>query len=139
MPVPPPLPWRVRTRSERLILVVAAAAAVVAGIFYFVQRTGLAAHGCVWKCTTGIPCAGCGGTRAFAALVGGAPLEALVWNPGAVVAMVFGILAGFYAACVLVLRLEPWRPFGAGALWWKVALVAAIAGNWVYLLFAGRV
>ena len=138
VPLPPPLPWRVRTQPERLILVGAAAAALVVFILFLARSADVAVPGCVWKCATGIPCAGCGGTRALAALLGGSFFDALSWNPGAVFASIMAGSAALYAACVLIFRLDPWRPGLLNGGWWKVAVVSLIAVNWVYLLLAGR-
>lgn len=139
MTQPPPLPWRIRTQFERLVLVFAASVGLVAALL-LLARSAHAAHvGCVWKCLTGIPCAGCGGTRALSALVDGSLVDALAWNPGAVFAASSILAASVYAVLVLAFRLEPWRPAFLGSRWWRIAIVTGIAGNWVYLLCAGRV
>jgi len=59
-------------------------------------------------------------------------------NPGAVAIIAAGIVAACYAGAVLVFRLEPWRPRVPGSRWWRLALAAAVLGNWVYLLCTGR-
>ena len=61
--------------------------------------------------------------------------DALRLNPGVV-----GLVAGmggvaFYAAGVLALRLEPWRPRLAG---WRWVFGAAFVLNWAYVIWAGR-
>lgn len=138
MSLPPPLPWKIRTQPERLILVVAACAALVVCVLLLALSADLAVTACIWKCTTGVPCAGCGGTRALAALLKGSLRDALAWNPGVVVASVVASLACFYASFVLMFHLQPWRPCLFTAGWWRFAIVLLIAGNWVYLLWAGR-
>jgi hypothetical protein len=137
--MPPPLPWRIRTRPERLILLFVASAASLASILLFAHSVHFAFFGCVWKCATGIPCAGCGGTRAMMALIGGSPLDALAWNPGAVLAFALVSAAGIYAASVLALHMNPWRPAFVRSGSWKFAFLAGMAANWIYLLCAGRV
>jgi len=120
------------------MLLVAASAGLIAPIVFLARSAGVTLTGCVWKCATGLPCAGCGGTRAIAALANGSLLDALAWNPGAVFASIAATAAGFYAACVLLFRLEPWRPKLPDAKWWKAAVVLLIAANWVYLLSGAR-
>jgi len=72
----------------------------------------------------------------LALLVGGRWLEALRLNPG-VVALVAGTgVVAMYAAAVLVLRLEPWRPRVPA---WRLVLGAAFVLNWMYLVWVGRV
>ena len=137
--MPPPLPWRVRTRPERLTLLFLFSAALVGSFLMLAHSARIALFGCIWKCTTGIPCAGCGGTRALMFLLRGSPLDALAWNPGAVLAVVLAAVAGLYAASILLFRLEPWRPALLRSGRWKFAIVAGIALNWLYLLCAGRV
>ena len=91
--------------------------------------------GCAWKSGTGWPCVSCGGTRVLVLLANGEWRDALRLNPGVV-----GLVAGmggvaFYAAGVLVLRLEPWRPRLSG---WRWVVGAAFVLNWAYVIWAGR-
>ena len=59
-------------------------------------------------------------------------------NPGAVLLVpVLGALSA-YAALVLALRREPWRPAWLQRVPWRAALLLAVLGNWIYLLVSGR-
>ena len=115
---PPPLPWPVRTAPERWILMVSAAGALL-----FAGVAALSAFGhngwiCAWREFTGLPCAGCGGTRSLLLILSGHWLEAFRLNPGAVLAVGLLVLANLYALGVLVLRRDPGRPRGPGWRWW---------------------
>lgn len=132
---PPPLPWAVRTAPERWILVVSMAGGVLfaglAALFVF----GPTGWTCAWREWTGVPCAGCGGTRSLLLALSGEWTGALRMNPGAVLAAVFLLLANLYAVAVLVFRCEPWRPRVPGWRWW---VGGGIAANWLYLLLVSR-
>jgi len=133
---PPPLPWAVRTGPERVILLVATAVVVAGGLYLVAFTMAGGGWGCAWKSGTGWPCASCGGTRSLALLIGGEWMSALKLNPG-VVGLVAGMgVAVIYAAGVLVLRLEPWRPRVPA---WRWVVGAALVVNWVYVAWAGRV
>jgi hypothetical protein len=90
---------------------------------------------CAWKAATGVPCAGCGGTRSLLFLLGGDWQAALQLNPGVILAGGLLLLANVYAAAVLVLRIGPWRPVLRG---WRWALGGAVALNWAYLVAVSR-
>lgn len=90
---------------------------------------------CAWRELTGLPCAGCGGTRSFLLLLSGRWLDALQMNPGAVVGVLVVFLANLYAAAVLVFRLDPWRPSVPA---WRWLVGAGLASNWLYLLLVSR-
>jgi len=49
--------------------------------------------GCPFKMLTGIPCPGCGGTRALMALLHGHIWEAIMTNPFSVLVILFAIIA----------------------------------------------
>ena len=53
--------------------------------------------GCPFKALTGIPCPGCGGTRALYAILHGDILEALYINPLSCVLIVFFAILPFWA------------------------------------------
>jgi len=136
--VPPPLPWKVRTGPERLVLVFAAACAFVAAFLCLAHISGYAVSLCAWKCVTGLPCAGCGGTRALFLLMQGQPAVAIGMNPAVVLASLLLFLALLYAVSILVFRLEPWRPSMLRGKSWRFVVAAGLLLNWVYLLLAGR-
>lgn len=115
----------------------AGAALAVAGGWYLALVTAVTGGWwCAWKSGTGWPCAGCGGTRSVLLLAAGEWREALVTNPGVVLAVAAAGGAVVYAAAVLVFRLEPWRPRVPA---WRWMVGAGFALNWVYLVWAGRV
>ena len=137
--VPPPLPWSVRTGTERLILAAVAAFAFVGAILLLARHAGFSPSFCTWKGVTGLPCAGCGGTRATSLLLVGDLGGALTMNPGAVFAAAFAAVLAVYASVVLLFRLEPLRlPVLRGKMW-RFAVLLALAANWIYLLVAGRI
>ena len=86
-------------------------------------------NGLTWRCPSiilfGLPCPSCGLTRAFVSLSQFQLLEALRFNPLIVLS-----LAGVFVAPVFNLRLDI---FERRAAW--IFLAAAVALNWVYLLF----
>ena len=139
MTEPPPLPWEARTAPERLVLVFAAAAALVGALLWLAHYTGIGLSLCTWKGLTGLPCAGCGGTRAVSMLFAGDLSSAFVMNPAAIVAVMGTLLLTLYAGLVVVFRFEPFRPPFLCAKFWRFMLLALLGANWVYLLLAGRV
>ena len=135
MSQPPPLPWPARTAPERLFLAVSAGVLLLAGALALAVRILSFGWPCAWKAATGVPCAGCGGTRSLLFLLGGDWQAALQLNPGAVLAGGLLLLANVYAAAVLVLRIGPWRPVLRVWCW---ALGGAVVLNWVYLMAVSR-
>ena len=128
-----------RTGTERLILAAVAAFAFVGAILLLARHAGFSPSFCTWKGVTGLPCAGCGGTRATSLLLVGDLGGALTMNPGAVFAAAFAAMLAVYASVVLLFRLEPLRlPVLRGKMW-RFAVLLALAANWIYLLVAGRI
>lgn len=132
---PPPLPRKFRTAPERLFLVLAVSAAALAAVFVFASQYAHLPWVCAWRGMTGIPCAGCGGTRAAVLLLQGDWWRAFVLNPGVVVGTMALVAVALYASAVIFFRLEPWRPRLHAWRWW---LAAAVAANWLYLLAVSR-
>jgi uncharacterized protein DUF2752 len=98
---------------------------------------GLGWPRCPLLTMTGYPCLTCGGTRCAIALSHGYFSQAWPWNPLALIAFCGVALFDFYAAIVLVarlprLRLTNWTRTEKNAA--RIAVIALIALNWIYLL-----
>lgn len=132
---PPPLPWAVRTAPERWILSVSAAGAVLVALLLAAGVVLPSGWICAWREITGLPCAGCGGTRSLGLLLSGDWPAAWRLNPGAVAGAFALALLTIYAAVILILRREPWRPRLPGWRWW---VAGGLTANWLYLLLVSR-
>jgi hypothetical protein len=104
-------------------------------VLLFVLRVRLPA--CPLFSITGIPCPGCGSTRATLALAGGDFIGAFLLNPGWVIACVAGVAAWIYALGAVFLKMPRVRA-GAGGFFsdkvFTVGLIAAIFANWVWVV-----
>lgn len=92
---------------------------------------------CPFLAVTGYPCLTCGATRCAIAFLHGNLSAAWHWNPLALVALCGLAIFDIYAAIVLVTGAPRLRPVDCSraeknAL--RVAVVALIAVNWIYLL-----
>ncbi len=136
MDAPPP---RAR-RPEALVapLVTLAAVLLLLLLARCYDRLPIHPPPCGLKTTFGIPCVGCGGTRAMRALAGARLVEAVRFNP----AVVLGVFASAVWAVVGFLRFRHGAvhpPLSAAEqnrrLVRTVLVVAAILVlNWIYLL-----
>ena len=85
-------------------------------------------HGLTWRCPSivlfGVPCPGCGGTRALAALAEGEIIRALRFNPL--------LVAGLFVSLALPFLKIQWTK--RSDLGWPVFAVL-IGLNWIYLFF----
>lgn len=95
---------------------------------------------CPWKALTGIPCPGCGTTRAalalgrldFAAAFAVSPLAAAGWA-GLIVG---GVVAGLLSLAGIEPPALP-RLTGRAETAFRIAVVAAVTLNWIYLIYSG--
>jgi hypothetical protein len=132
------LVWRRLPPTEfnhELVWLVVSVAAVVGGAILL--RLGFPTLRCPFLAVTGYPCLTCGATRCAIAFLHGNFSTAWVWNPLALVAL--GGVAAFdvYAAIVLItrgprLRFVDWTRPQKNAV--RIAVIALIAVNWIYLL-----
>ncbi len=102
-----------------------------------VGSAGAALPACGFKAVTGLPCAGCGTTRAIVALSRLDLGAALGWNPLATASVLFAFFGGLAAGLLALLGRgvrEPARWPG----WARLLAAGAIAANWVFLVAAGR-
>jgi hypothetical protein len=128
--------WRSAGPADRQLgaLWFVAAAAVVATV-PLVGLGSLRMPPCPFHALTGIACPMCGATRALGSLAVGDVLGALAWNPlfvaGIGLFVIGGLLAPAWQRCVGLV------PDLRGAFAVRVALVAMVAANWIYLWMSG--
>ncbi len=121
--------------NHELVWLAVSVAAAVGGAIWL--RLGLPTLRCPFLAVTGYPCLTCGATRCAIALGHGNFSAAWLWNPLALVALCGVVLFDVYAAIVLVgrtprLRLIDWTRAEKNAV--RIAVVALIVVNWIYLL-----
>jgi len=115
-------------------------AAALVALSPLAPRFAAAAPACPLKAWTGVPCPGCGTTRAALALADLDLAVAFAVSPLAAAAWCGLVLGGLAAgALALAGRGVPSPPKLTGAADWafRVAVVAAVAANWFYLVRHG--
>jgi hypothetical protein len=136
------LTWRplrpLEVDHEALWLLVGGASLCLLGVA--LATPGIQLPRCAFKTITGLPCPTCGVTRTVIALSRGDLDGALFLNPLAAIAGGAALLYLLYAAAVLALRLPRFRPTvsAIGARRLRVAAVAVLGLNWVWLIATGR-
>jgi hypothetical protein len=98
---------------------------------------GFANLRCALLSATGFPCLTCGATRCAIALAHGHVAQAWHWNPLALLALCGVAIFDVYAGVVLVgqlprLRVVDWTRAEKNVV--RLAVVALIAVNWIYLM-----
>ena len=98
---------------------------------------GLPGPRCPFLAITGLPCMTCGATRCTIAFLHADLLGALRWNPLVFVALCGVAAFDLYAIIVLAgrgprLRIVDWTTVEKNAT--RLAVIALIALNWIYLL-----
>jgi len=92
---------------------------------------------CPLKSIAGLPCPGCGTTRAALALARFDLPAALAVNPLATVAWIGFIGGGFLAGAVALAGRPLREPSWKWSLPARLGIVAVVAANWLYLIWAG--
>ena len=132
------LTFRAAEPDDRgMALVLAIGALAAAALIPFVPWLAPLLPPCPFHALTGLPCPGCGTTRAALALARGDVAAALGWNPLAAGVFVLGgvscLIAPWWVASERPLpSLAPVLPRRA-----RLALVAALGANWAWLLVRG--
>lgn len=121
--------------DHELVWLAVSLAALAGGAAWF--ALGLAWPKCPFLALTGFPCLTCGATRTSIAMLRGHFSLALSWNPLAFLALCGVALFDLYAVVVLLsrsprLRIVDWTK--AERIGVRIAVIAAIAVNWIYLL-----
>ncbi len=136
---PPPFPGR--TREQFSFLWGTAAIGILAGLALAGSSFGEGAvkrfPPCLFKFLTGIPCAGCGSTRAGLALAHLDLVAAFRWNPLFSAGVLFLLLGGLWAG-ILLLAGRPVPEPKHLPNWFRWASVAALAANWIFVILDGR-
>lgn len=101
------------------------------------ERLAPALPACPLKTWTGLPCLTCGATRTALALAHFDVLGALAVSPLMTVAWTILIGGGLVAGLAALAGRGVPEPRGRTSLRWRLAAVAAVLANWVYLVWAG--
>lgn len=118
--IPPTVDPQRKARRE-LMVVTASAVLLLVGLFAADHFLGPRVRGwpdlppCAWRTFTGIPCPGCGGTRALACLGAGDLEGALAMNPAVALATMGTILIGGLALARPAIADRLLDRLGAGA------------------------
>jgi hypothetical protein len=121
--------------NYELVWLVVSLAAAIGGAIWL--RLGLPTLRCPFLAVTGYPCLTCGATRCSIAFLHANFFAAWLWNPLAFVTLCGVVLFDVYAAIVLIarpprLRFVDWTRTEKNAV--RIAVVAVILANWIYLL-----
>lgn len=93
--------------------------------------------GCPFKMLTGLPCPGCGGTRAFYAIIQGHFAEAILTNPLSVLVTVFAIIAPIWlfidclhnTNSLYKMLKKKWHPA------FTICVVVIVLANWIWNIY----
>ncbi len=123
--------------SRQLALLWGAVAGVLVAASPWASVFGDALWECAFKSWTGIPCPTCGTARAAVALARLDVLEALSRYPLPALAWIFLLAGGLAAAAMALLGRQPPPIPSRIPVWGRVAIVAAVLGNWMYSIATG--
>lgn len=133
----PELPTTGVALSRAVVTIWAAVSAALVALAPWGAELAQRLPSCPWRLAFGLPCPGCGTTRALVALGRLAPLEALAWNPLAALAAAAFVAGGL---TLFVGQGLGWRPVEPRTLpvWLRAGVPVALLADWLYLVGAGR-
>lgn len=104
---------------------------------FWLSHGGLAEHGDFFACSlkrmTGVPCPGCGGTRAFCALFKGNVIQSFCYHP----AVLFGVFAYLHFMGIYFYRKHLKKSERGKEIpveWYVYGAVAVILVQWIFKL-----
>ena len=95
---------------------------------------------CPWKTLTGVPCPGCGTTRAALALARLDVAAAFAVSPLAAAAWSVLVGGGLIVGLLTLAGVEPPEPprlIGGAESIFRLAVLGALVVNWIYLIYTG--
>ncbi len=130
--------WRPPDREDRQVAMLWAVCAGLAVLFrpLFLAVAGLMPP-CAWRAWTGLPCPGCGTTRAIVRLLHADLAGALALNPLAACATAAFLLGGFVAPVWLACGGQRPALTTRGRPVWIAAFALAFVANWAWLYASG--
>jgi len=125
---------RVEVLVAPLVTFAAVVGLLIAARYY--ERLPVQAPPCGFKTTAGIPCVGCGGTRAMMALVSGRLFDAVRFNPAVVIGVFVSALWAVAGVWNYRRGRSPLPVPEQNRLIKRVALIALalLTINWIYLI-----
>ena len=117
-----------------LVIIEVAALVLVLGAAYFQLPIG-----CPFKMLTGIPCPGCGGTRALIALLHGHLIEAIMTNPLSIVVIIFALIAPIWLFIDCYRDTDSLKRvmMNKWPTWVIVIMAIIIIANWIWNICKG--
>lgn len=130
--------WRPPVRADRQIAWLwAACVAISAAAAPLARPLARLLPACAWHAWTGLPCPGCGATRAMLDLVAGDLRGAFAMNPLATAAALGFVLGGVAAPCWLGAGGSVPVPAPGPKPVWLVLGALLVLANWGWLVAAG--
>jgi Protein of unknown function (DUF2752) len=125
---------------ERLWLSIALAGAALGILWIASGHDELPRLICPFRHVTGVPCIGCGGTRALVALAHGDLGDAFFWNPLVTVGAIGSLLWLGYATLVITFGAPRFRVRleAHDRLPIRIVVSGALVANWIFLILQGR-
>lgn len=94
---------------------------------------------CIFKKVTGVPCPGCGGTRAMELLLNGHIKESLLINPSAILIFIFSVVVFFWLVRDITNSDETFQNLlrRKWNKWYFYPVLAFILMNWIWNIMKG--